>query len=311
MESTTLEMEIINMLENILQQINDPSHLMVNGTYGFSNFIKSKIIVDFEAFNKEDEFYSIIFQFYKEILLNIEASSSNLNLLRVPFLKENFIVFIECLIEILKSYKDAYNNDLYKINLSIIIGFISNRNVEKIVTSKSYYYLSIKELHNIFPNINGLKKMAILWGDNYNTKKVNILGNIKSWLKLYYINKIKPEESSLIDLIEEFLENKDIKIDNVDKYIEKYKIIIDKYLNCKVKEFGYEIERVDIFRRLFFELKTKDNLEEIISFLITVDELKEYFVDYKENNNDINFDLENEIKKILSSSNFFNLLIKK
>ena len=95
----------------------------------------------------------------------------------------------------------------------------------------------------------------------------------------------------------------------MQKYIEKYKIIIDKYLNFKVKEFGYEIERVDIFRRLFFELNAKENLEELISFLITVDELKEYFVDYKENNNDINFDLENEIKNILSSSEFFNLLI--
>ena len=218
MESTTLEIEIINMLENILKEIKDPCHLMVNGTSGFLNFIKNKNIINFESFNKEDEFYSIIFQFYKEILLNMEVSSSNLNLLRVPFLKENFIAFIEYLIEILKSNKNAYKNDLYKINLSIIIGFISNRNAAKIVTSKSYYYLSIKELHKIFPNINGLKKMAILWGENYNDKKVNILGSIKSWLKLYYINKfnLKSEEASLIALIDEFLKNKDIKIDNVE-----------------------------------------------------------------------------------------------
>ena len=297
MESTTLEIELINMLENILQKIEDPSHRMVDGSYEFSKFLKNNIIINFEAFNKEYEFYSILFHFYEEILLNTRTSSSNLNLLRVPFLKENLIVYIECLIEILKFNKDAYKNDLYKINLSIIIGFISNRNAQKIVTSISYYYLSIKELHKIFPNINGLKKMDIIWGEYYNCEKVSILGSIKNWLKIYYINKfsLKSEDLSLIN---DFLECKDIKIDNVDKYIEKYKIIIDKYLNCKVKEFGYEIERVDTFRRLFFELNTNDNLEELISFLITLDELNEYFIDYKVTYNDINFDLENEITNI-------------
>ena len=213
MESSTIEIEIIHMLENILQEINDPSHLMANGSYGILQFIKNEIIINFETFNKEDEFYSIIFQLYKKILLNEDIFSSNFNLLRLPFLKENFIAFVEYLIEILKCNKDAHRNDLYKINLSIIIGFISNGNAEKIVISKAYYYyLSIKELLKIFPNINGSNNLAKIWGEKYNIKKVKILAAIKSWIKMHYINKFnfKTEETSLIDLIDEFLENKEI-----------------------------------------------------------------------------------------------------
>ena len=134
-----------------------------------------------------------------------------------------------------------------------------------------------------------------------------MLNDIKTWLIENYDKKYKlsQEDEDLFSEATSIIINNN----NMLEYIKKYANLIDKYLNTKTLESGNKISMKSKFKRLFFELNIQENFDEIISLIITNEESGDIFKNYYEMYNDVSYDLTNEIKNILNSDEFFDLLL--
>jgi hypothetical protein len=254
--------------------------------------------------------------------------------------QRNFIIFLNFLKRIIQINKNAYQNPIIKLNISLIIFYFETKKGKEIINSQEYFYICIKEIEKIFKikcdEINTIFDNK--WINEYNkiissfkkTQKMNIKKAIKD-IQSYYIKKndyIKFDETSkILEILKE--NNNNIDIESIINNI-KYKKHFDLYLEIMANENGYnknntkisEYELViQLIKKKIFEFKDifyLTNLNDIL-YLISVrplydsfkifDNISDMYKEFKLNNelllNESKNDLTTELNNILQDNNFY------
>ena len=162
-EVIELKKNLTLIFQSILDYINE-KRFSLTGLQNNLTLEKEKIYdgnsIDFDLFDDNKKFYAHFFKFY---ISGRHTEINLLDLLNDRFEKENLVIFLEYLIKILEIYPDSYKSSAFKINLSILFAYLRKKNVKDTVESKDYFYLSIKELQNEFPNEEIKEKISLIW----------------------------------------------------------------------------------------------------------------------------------------------------
>ena len=249
---------------------------------------KLKDEFDFNSFDDDELFYSKILSHLLD-----ENDNKNIfeNIRNLPnFFLRNLIVFLEYLQALINSnkYQELYQDPIVKLDISIIIGYLTNKLGEKIVESIEFFPLCIKELEkkydknkidNTFYDIE-LKKNANMKLKIFAKQKRVNFTNLISCLQKYYnepkhfsqkdIDKIdeidiKSKKLSLKEIEDNYLNNDEFK-EYIDLYLEK-KLLINGYDKKNYQEGAakelYEQKKTQIKNNLFYSDILKINLNDI------------------------------------------------
>jgi len=239
-------------------------------------------------------------------------------------------------IEQLSQYKEnIYKEPLIKLNLSLIIGFFTNRYSKKFVNTQEYFYLCLKELekyYGINNNINEtifdikwrnkakkeLSKFVYIKKENIST----ILSQVKiiyknDYVELEKINRLFREckEDKKVLTMKDF-EFKYIKNEHNKNYIEKY--LDNECSNSKEDEEIIKNKKNNLYKSILFEdILNADltNIEDTLLFLyaskkydeqkVNIDNIyNESKSNYKKLPEESDQDLAKELEQILNNKEF-------
>lgn len=288
--------------------------------------------IDFDFFNNDVKYYSYLIYIFELI----PPKYFILDKIQPIINQRNFIIFLYFLKKVIQTNKNAYQNQIIKINISLIIFYFENKKGKEIINSQEYFYICIKEIekefkikcdeiNTIFDNkwIKEYHEIVNLFKKN---KKMYVKQAIKD-IQSYYIKKndyLNIEEISKI--LEENINN-----ENIDSIINiKYKKYFDLYLEILANENGYKKINIDIneynlvlkkIKKKFFDFKDIFYLTDLkdIIYLISVrafydsfkilDNISDMYKEYKTNHelllNESNNDLTIELNNILKDNNFY------
>ena len=206
---------------------------------------------DFNSFDDDEIFYSKILS---HLLDKNDKKSIFKNIRSLPnFFLRNLIVFLEYLRTLINShkYEKLYQDSTVKLDISIIIEYLTNKYEEKIVESIEFFPSCIKELEkkydknkidSTFYDIE-LKKNANLKLKIFAKQKRENFNDLISCLQKYY-NEPKHFSQKDIDKIDEIdLKSKKLSLKEIeDNYLnnDKFKEYIDLYLEKELLINGYD-----------------------------------------------------------------------
>ena len=323
--------EIINyIIDSMLNLFEEKKIEEVNFDYDIED------LIDFDFFDNNLKFYSNLINLFEQIPHNY----FNLDKIQPVINQRNFIIFLNFLKRIIQINKNAYQNPIIKLNISLIIFYFEKKKGIEIINSQEYFYICIKEIEKIFKikcdEINTIFDNK--WINEYNkiissfkkTQKMNIKKAIKD-IQSYYIKKNDyinfDETSKILEILKE--NNNNIDIESIINNI-KYKKHFDLYLEIIANENGYnknntkisEYELViQLIKKKIFEFKDifyLTNLNDIL-YLISVrplydsfkifDNISDMYKEFKLNNelllNESKNDLTTELNNILQDNNFY------
>ena len=248
-EVIELKNNLTLILINILDFINK-KRFSLSGLQNNLTLEKEKLYdanpIDFDLFDNDKKFYSHFFKFY----INGSHTQTNLlDLTKDSFIKENLIIFLEYLIKILEIYPDSYRSSAFKINLSVLFSFLRKKNVEDTVKSKDYFYLSIKELQNEFPNEEIKEKILLIWNSEYNLHKQIFLQQI-NFMMLPEDLKNNQELLDQKNSLSKSFNNDEIKEDNIQTYIDNNDKLLTAQIKSLIKSIGLDENYSTTFKKI-------------------------------------------------------------
>ncbi|KTW30007.1 condensin subunit SMC2 [Pneumocystis jirovecii RU7] len=208
-----------------------------------------------------------------------------------------------------KNELDTYNNKLLEINMF----FEKNKEkLEKISSLKKQFDLKLHEIKLTEKQISS----------NSASKVINEVKELESNIELYKNNivevKLKQEQykkdiKEIEKDMEEFKNNKDSKLLQLQKTVEKLKVIVEKQSgNVKLKYKEYQSLKLEIEQLegdlINIQKQLKDNSSSISSQVSEISILKREQTQVKENYEEIQNALENERAKLTGYDKEFNSL---
>ena len=268
-----------------LQELLKKEYCFLIKPYSLEKKIMSVFKLDFYSLS-EEQIYSFSYrllmdmfkiEFYNGMYKRLKLIKSNcLN-------KRNLYIFVDYILKILETDEESFKNDCIKLDILIILLYLSKNNCEKLVLAYGYFNICINELQKIYPNIECPNKT--IFDDeiieDYNTEKVINFKHFLSEAQSYYNKNNLYEKINEINKLLNQIISKGINSKNIDTYIEKY----IEHLNTFLKEY---------FNRYSYQYKKDKNDKKDKE-----DKENNAFEDKKENKGDGTNEEFNEFKHIL------------
>ena len=324
-ESKVLFNEILETIKTIL-----------NGkAIGGYKYVSKEFGIDF--FDDESNFYSkhLNDMFDTSFPVNpIESLEHQIN-------QRNLILLLEYFEYLNENNENIYKEPLIKLNLSLIIGFFTQRFGKKVIDTKEYFYICLKEIEKYykFNKINIETTFDNFWRDKakklideYKEIKKKNISQLYYYVKVLYEKKRDLDEvAKLGRILREYNEDKK-KLDMTQlesKYLtnQSYKKYIDYYLDdkCDYYTIDKELKKKELYQTMFFEDILNidiNNIEEVLFLIYILDKYKlcsspvnydeiyqEYKRSYENLSEDLKDDITEELKEILDNEEFFEKLL--
>ena len=293
-------------------------------------------LINFEDFDNNIKFYTYIITSFQNIYYK-KITLSNIQ----PIINQrNFLIFLNCLNDIIKRNKNAYKNSIIKINIYLIISYFSGNKTKEIINSDEYFFICQKEIEKIYKinlDENIVSDFDRMWLNEYKCcinlfKKIQLNNIIRifSFIKNYYIkNKMYDYFDEITKILNKLKGNKsNLNIEDEIIYNEKYKNYFDFYIENSVKNHGYNKENPEYnlkkeqlkknlfdFKDIFNFININDKLY-LLSVSSSYDSTKAFnniidnFNNFKNNYelliNESKEDLTEDFKNILNDKKFYN-----
>ena len=322
-----LSLYIVKNLYNLLK---DGVGSFIN-PYSLEKQILNEFTLKFSSLSEEQ-----IYSFCYRLLMDIEKKFDYDVGIRFELIKDNLLnkrnlfIFVEYILKILEEDKESFKNECIKLDILILLLYLSKNNCEELVLAYGYFNICINELQKIYPNIECPKKtifdQEII--NKYNgEKRRNFAASLKEVEIYYNKNKIFGELPKINKLLNQ-INSKEININNIDSFINAYNKYLDRFLKEKFnyssfktdkkerkedEENDEDIEEIKLneesleIKRILFELT---DINEMICYLSIKGLYINILKNYKEKYEPIfvsktkEEDLTNDLKSIIQSDEF-------
>ena len=254
-----LSLYIVKNLYNLLK---DGVESFIN-PYSLEKQILNEFTLKF-SYLSEEQIYSFCywllmdiekFKFDYDVRKRFELIKDNL------LNKRNLFIFVKYILKILEEDKESFKNEFIKLDIFILLLYLSKNNGEELVLAYGYFNISINELQKIYPNIE-CPKTTIFDQEiinKYNEEKsLNFEASLKEVEIYYNKNKIYGELPKINKLLNQ-INSKEININNIDSFINTNNKYLDRFLKEK---FNYSSLKTDKKERKEDEENDED-IEEI------------------------------------------------
>jgi len=298
----------------------------VNSIVKIINHEKHTIKIDkIEKVSEFDlKFFDNDYNFYMKILSNLSHEKSikvldNINKASKSFLR-NLVVFLEYLKAIINTnkYDQLYKDPIVKLDISLIIGYLTEKYGEKTIESIEFFWVCIKELESKYkiPYINYVTKfdneLKTRAEEEINNLKLKKILNFGGMLEFLRQNLNDPSETDDLNdvciILKEYEKNSEImsfdeleiqyfKNSNYKKYFNLYlekKLPLQGYIKKNLKNEIYEQKKEQFKNHLFFSDILTIDLNDIENCIYVI-----YFIVNIYNPNSF-FEIDKEFKKLLS-----------
>ena len=298
-------------------------------------YVSKEFGIDF--FDDESNFYSK----HLNDMFDTSFPVNPIESLEHQITQRNLILLLEYFEYLNENNENIYKEPLIKLNLSLIIGFFTQRFGKKVIDTKEYFYICLKEIEKYykFNKINIETTFDNFWRDKakklideYKEIKKKNISQLYYYVKFLYEKKGDLDEvAKLGRILREYNEDgKKLDMTQLEsKYLtnQSYKKYIDYYLDDKCDYYAIDraLKKKKLYQTMFFEDILNidiNNIEEVLFLIYILDKYKlcsspvnydeiyqEYKRSYENLSEDLKDDITEELKEILDNEEFFEKLL--
>ena len=302
---------LLTFVNSVIKIINQKKHSI--------NIDKIEKVSEFDL-----KFFDNDHNFYMKILSHLGPTDmakvlKNINLASKSFLR-NLVVFLEYLKTIVNTnkYELLYKDPIVKLDISLIIGYLTENYGSKTIESVEFFWVCIKELEKKYkiPYTNYVTKfdneLKARAEEEINNLKLKKIWNFSEMLNFLRQNLNDPEEigylNEVCEIFKEYEKDSEIKpfdiletqYFNNKKYEIYFKLYLEKilgiqgYIKKNLETEIYEQKKEQLKNHLFFSDILTIDLNDIENCLYVI-----YFIVNIYNSNPF-FEIDKEFKKLLS-----------
>ena len=301
-----------------LYEIFKSSDLVFINPYKAEDKLLKEFKLEFCSFANE-EVYSLSYKLLMELYNdgNIKKIEKRLSKINENILnKRNSLIFLEYLVNILNKDIESYQKDCIKLNILILLLYLSRNDCQRLICSNGYFNICINELKEIYKDIEPPKTSD---KDNeikekYKNQKVKSFYSVLREVESYFKTEKNYEELEKINNYFNKYRKKEINSNNIEEYINQNDKYFFIYIEKYCKKFHVEMKKED-YERLKIILFFLNDLDRISCYLeICLNEDFEILKKFNESYEPISIsqqkeeDLTEDLKKIISSNDFYEKL---